>query len=86
MSTIAKLYKPNVIRIKTNLITIMLNFIEKSMPRRCIQVSVGLFLAGMSIPTLMILHLLQPTFLLDLLALALVASGGVIALIFCGEI
>ncbi len=62
------------------------HFIEKLIRRRCMVVSVGLILAGLSIPVLMVLQLLSITFLLGFVGFALVATGGVLALIFCGEI
>jgi len=62
------------------------HFIEKLFPRRCMVVSVGLILAGLSIPVLMVLQILSITFLLGFVGFALVATGGVLALIFCGEI
>jgi len=40
----------------------------------------------LSIPVLMVLQLLSITFLLGFVGFALVATGGVLALIFCGEI
>ena len=60
--------------------------IEKFMPRRCMVVSTGLFLAGLGIPLLMVLEVLPVTFLLGAIGLALTALGGVMALVFCGEI
>ena len=62
------------------------DFIEKLIPRPCMVVSVGLILAGMSIPVLMVVQFLQVSFLLGLVGFALVAAGGVLTLIFCGEI
>jgi hypothetical protein len=61
-------------------------FIERLRPRRCMVVSVGLILAGMSIPALMILQILPATLLLGFLTLALIATGGVLVLFYCGEI
>jgi hypothetical protein len=58
----------------------------KRMPRRCMVVSVGLILAGLSIPALMVLHLLPVTFWLAFVGIALAESGGVMALILCGEL
>jgi hypothetical protein len=49
-------------------------------------ISVGLILAGLSIPVLMVIHLLPATFFLGFVGFALAATGGVMALIFCGEI
>ncbi len=54
--------------------------------RRCTLVSLGLILAGFSIPLLMTLHLLPVTFTLSFIGLVLVATGGVIRLVFCGEL
>ncbi len=61
-------------------------FIEKLLPRRCMVISVGLMIVGFGIPILMVLQILQPTFLLAFIGLALFAAGGVLALFFCGEI
>jgi len=61
-------------------------FIKKLVPRRCMVISVGLILAGMSIPMLMLLQFLPATFLLAFVGFALTATGGVLALTFCGEI
>lgn len=60
--------------------------IEKLMPRRCMVVSVGLIFAGMSIPMLMLVQVLPLSLLLAFLGFALAATGGVLSLIFCGEI
>jgi len=49
-------------------------------------VSVGMILAGMGMVFLMVLELLPVTLLLALAGFALTAAGGVMALIFCGEI
>ena len=56
------------------------------MPRRCMVVSVGLIFAGMSIPMLMLVLALPLSLLLGFLGFALAATGGVLSLIFCGEI
>jgi hypothetical protein len=84
MATLTENYEPGTARIamirqrdKSN---------EKRPPRRCMVVSVGLILAALSIPALMAIHLLPITFLLGFLGFALAASGGVMALVFCGEI
>jgi hypothetical protein len=60
--------------------------IEKLIPRPCMIVSVVLILAGFCIPALMTIELLQVSLLLDFLGFALVAIGGVLALIHIGEI
>jgi type IV secretory pathway VirB3-like protein len=84
MTTLAQVYKPNLARIA--LVRNWDKLIEKLLPRPCMIVSVGLILAGLTIPVLMVVQLFQPSFLLGFGALALVAAGGVLALIFCGEI
>jgi hypothetical protein len=61
-------------------------FIEKLIPRRCMVVSVGLIFAGTSIPLLMAVQLLPVTLLLGFVGFALVATGGVLTLIFYGEL
>ena len=61
-------------------------FIEKLIPRPCMIISVGLVFAGLSIPMLMAIELLQPGLLLGFVGFGLVSTGGVLALIFCGEI
>lgn len=55
-------------------------------PRRCMVVSVGLIFCGLGIPLLMAIGLLPVTLLLGLLGLVVTAAGGLMALIFCGEI
>jgi hypothetical protein len=55
-------------------------------PRRCMVVSVGLIFSGLGIPFLMAIGLLPITLLLGLVGLGLAAGGGIMALIFCGEI
>jgi hypothetical protein len=62
------------------------DFIERIVPRRCMLVSVGLIFAGMSIPLLMQVGLLQVSLLLGFVGFGLVATGGVLALIYDGEI
>ena len=61
-------------------------FIEKIIPRRCMVISVGLILAGMSIPVFMVVDLLPISLLLGLVGFALAGTGSVMALIFHGEI
>jgi hypothetical protein len=56
-----------------------------AMPR-CMIVSAGLILVGLSIPALMAFGLLTASFSLAFVGFALAATGGVLALIFCGEI
>jgi len=56
------------------------------LPRRCMVVSVGLFLAGLGIPLLMTMGLLPLNLLFGFIGFALTATGGVLALTLCGEI
>jgi hypothetical protein len=60
--------------------------VRRSSARPCMVVSVGLVLAGMGVVVLMVLGFLPLTFLMAFLGFALTAVGGVMALIFCGEI
>jgi uncharacterized membrane protein len=60
--------------------------IERLMPRRCMVVSVGMILAGICIPALMAMKFLPASFLLGFGSLALIAVGGVLALVYCGEL
>ena len=84
MATLTQAYKPALARIAS--IKKRDEFIEKLIPRRCMVVSVGLIFAGMSIPLLMVVQLLPISLFLGFVGFALVATGGVMALIFCGEI
>jgi hypothetical protein len=61
-------------------------FIEKLIPRRCMVLSTGLIFAGMSIPMLMAVKILPVSLLFGFAGFALVVTGGVLALILCGEI
>jgi hypothetical protein len=60
--------------------------VKRLLPRRCMVVSIGLCLAGLGVPMLMAVHLVPVTWLTSFIGFALVASGGVMAFIFCGEI
>ena len=60
--------------------------IRKQGPRRWMVVSVGLIISGLGVPFLMAIGLLPITLLLGLVGLGLTATGGLLALIFCGEI
>ena len=84
MATLTQTFRPKVFRI--SLIKRWDNFIEQLLPRRCMLVSVGLILAGFGIPMLMAVELLPVTWLFAFLGFALAATGGVMTLIFCGEI
>lgn len=60
--------------------------IERFMPRRCMVVSVGMILAGIGIPVLMVFRLLPVSMFLGFICLALIAVGGVLSLVYCGEL
>jgi len=61
-------------------------FVLKHKPRRCMVFSVGMILAGLGIPFLMAIGLLPITLVLGFIGLVLTATGGLMALIFYGEI
>lgn len=84
MATLTKTYQPGTQRVA--LTWKWDEFIERLIPRRCMLVSVGLILAGLSIPALMLIHLLPASFFLGFVGFALAATGGVMALTFCSEI
>jgi hypothetical protein len=60
--------------------------ITKWMPRRCMLISTGLVLAGLAIPLLMAIHLLPITLLLGFVTLILLGTGGILAVIRCGDV
>jgi hypothetical protein len=84
MATLSQIFTPNITR--TRFIKKRDKLIEKLIPRPCMVISVGLILAGLSIPIFMIFEVIQPNLLLCFLGLGFIAVGGVMALIFCGEI
>jgi len=84
MATITQNYKPNALRII--FVRKRDDLIEKLMPRRCMVASVGLILAGIGIPALMAFKLLPVSLLLGFAGFVLVAVGGVLALVYCGEL
>jgi hypothetical protein len=61
-------------------------FIERHTPRRRLVVSIGLMLAGLSVPLLIAMQLLTFTISVGFVGFALAATGGVLTLIFWGEI
>ncbi len=82
MATITYAYKPNLARlvyVKTS------NKFKIHLPRRCMVISVGILLAGLSIPFFMIFELLPLTLGLFFASLGLTGTGTVLALIQCGE-
>ena len=84
MAAVTQNYKPNVMRIVFTKKRDAL--IDRLMPRRCMVVSVGMILAGIGIPALMAFKLLPVSLLLGFVAFVLVAVGGVLALVYCGEL
>ena len=84
MAALTQNYKTNAVRIVFTKRRDSL--IERLMPRRCMVVSVGMVLAGVGIPALMIFELLPLSMFLGFMSLALIAVGGVLALVFCGEL
>lgn len=84
MTTLPQAYIPTLASIAFNKKRDIL--IEKLIPRRCMIISVGLILSGLSIPVLMEIQLLQLSLLLGFVGFALVAAGGVLLLIHCGEL
>ncbi len=58
----------------------------RHLPRRCTIVATGLVLAGLLVPLLMAAQLLPITLLLGFVALVLLALGGGLLLVRCGEI
>lgn len=60
--------------------------LEKLAPRPCMLFTIGLTLAGLSLPLLMLLDLLQPGFILAFLGFAMTLIGGVLCFAFCGDV
>jgi hypothetical protein len=56
------------------------------LPRLRTLLTVAFILGGLSMPGLMFFEVIPVNFLLGFIGLALTATGGVMALIFCGEI
>jgi len=84
MATITQNYKPNLMYVI--FVQKRDDLIEKLTPRRHMVISVGMILAGIGIPALMIFKLLPASLLLGFAGVALIAVGGVLALVCCGEI
>jgi hypothetical protein len=84
MAPLIKTYRLNTLRVAR--VKEPATIIKKLMPRRCMVIATGLILAGLSIPALMTMQLLPVTLLLGFAGFALVATGGVMSIIFCGEI
>ena len=84
MARLSYTYKPFLVRIGFFKISDVIP--ERLLPRRCMLVSVGLVLAGLGIPLLMVLQLLPASLLLGLVGFGMTVIGGVLALVFCGEL
>lgn len=84
MTTLAQTYKPKLAHVA--IINKRDEIIEKLMPRRCMVISVGLILAGLGIPILMMTQVLPGSLLLGFICLAVLATGGALALFHWGEI
>lgn len=83
MATLTQIYKPRMARlVVTHTLDDLIHIFKF---RRCMLVSVGLILAGLSLPLIMALDLLPASLLIGLLAVALLATGGILTLFFCGE-
>ena len=55
-------------------------------PRRCMLISVGLILVGISVPLLMVLDMIPVNLFLDFLGFGMVIMGSTMALIKCGDL
>lgn len=84
MATLTKVYKHNTLRIGLTLN--FDKFMDSLIPRPCMLISAGLFLTGMSIPTLMFFQFIPVNFVVGAIGLALTALGGTLLLVNCGEI
>jgi len=84
MATLTQTYRPNLKRMA--FIKKRDEIIERLIPRRCMVVSTGLILAGLSIPVLMMLQLLPSTLLIGLAGFLLAVMGTFLLLFFCGEV
>jgi hypothetical protein len=83
MTTLTQTFKPRLARIAFTRSQDI--FIEKLIPRRCMVISAVLILAGLGLPVIMAIQLIPLSLLLCFAGFALVAAGGIFALIFCGE-
>jgi hypothetical protein len=84
MATLTQNYRPTALRI--TFVNKRDALIERLLPRRRTVVSVGMILAGMGIPALMAFKILPLSLLLGLVGLALVGIGGVLVLVYSGEL
>ena len=84
MATLTQSYKPATARIVFT--RKFEDLLERLMPRRSTVVSVGMIFAGLCISALMVFKILPLSMFLGFVSLALMAAGGVLALIYYGEI
>jgi hypothetical protein len=84
MTTLTQAFVPNLARI--NFIKKRDEIIEKLIPRPCMIVSVGLIIAGLCIPFLMAIELFPVGLLSGFIGFALFMTGGILTLVYCGEI
>lgn len=75
---------------KTNQLLISLDNLQARTIRkihmtRCLTAALGLLLSGLLIPWLMVLQALPLTLLWGFTCLALIGSGSVLALCYCGD-
>lgn len=84
MTTLTQSYKPAAARIVFT--RTFDDLLERLMPRRSMVVSVGMIFAGLGISALMVFKILPLSMFLGFVGLALMAAGGVLALVCCGEI
>ena len=84
MVTLTQIYKPRPARVAlTNKLDALIQILK---PRRCTLLSMVLILAGLCAPMLMALELLPVTLFIGFFALALIATGSLLLLFYCGEI
>lgn len=61
-------------------------FIDWLIPRRCMVAPTGMILSGLGIPVMMVFQILPVTAFLGFVCLALIAVGGVLTLVNCGNL
>lgn len=71
---------------RTRPISLPTFYIPLPRPRRRTLLIAALLLVGLTMPWLMALNILPTTLFMGFIDFACLASGGVLALIFCGEI
>lgn len=84
MATLTQSYKPAAARIA--FARKFDDLLERLIPRRRAVVPLGMITAGLGIPALMVFNILPLSMTLGFVSLALMAVGGVLALVCCGEI